>query len=105
LALAAAYSSATTRLAMRAQLRVISILLWPSSAAIASSRMPRLIGWVARVCRCRCGCTPGDVGDAADPVDDPANRVPVERAAVVGAQTLIDPGCALDWSRSTQPAA
>ena len=26
---------------------------------MASSRMPRLMAWVARVCRSRCGCTPG----------------------------------------------
>lgn len=34
---------------------VMCRLRWPSIAAIASSCMPRLMAWVARVCRSWCG--------------------------------------------------
>jgi hypothetical protein len=56
---------------------------------MASSRMPRLMAWVARVCRSRWGCTPGDPGGAADPVHDAGDDVPVQRAAVVGGQPFV----------------
>src|SRR5215472_10968857 len=39
-------------------MRVISIFWWPGRAAMASSRMPRLMAWVARVWRSRCGWGP-----------------------------------------------
>src|SRR5690348_11348767 len=46
-------------------MRVISIFWWPSRAAMASSRMPRLMAWVASVWRSRWGCTPGTPAAAA----------------------------------------
>ena len=51
LSVTAKYSSATVRLAILAYRKVMSMLRWPSIAAIASSDMPRLMAWVARVCR------------------------------------------------------
>src|SRR5207342_3727608 len=58
---------------------------------MASSRMPRLMAWVASVCRSRCGCTPGHAGGTADAGDDAADDIPVQRAAVVGDQPAAAP--------------
>ena len=50
-------TSATVRLAILAQRRVMSMLWWPSIAAMASRLMPRLMAWVARVWRIWWGWT------------------------------------------------
>ena len=55
---------------------------------MASSRMPRLMAWVARVCRSRCGCTPGSAGGPADAVNDAADQMPVQGSAAVGDKPL-----------------
>jgi hypothetical protein len=55
---------------------------------MASSRMPRLMAWVASVCRSPVRVHSGDACRSADPGDDAADEVAVERAAVVGDQAL-----------------
>src|SRR5262249_46011850 len=70
-------------------MRVISIFWWPSGAAMASSRMPRLMAWVARVWRSRCGWTPGTPAAPATRRTVPPDEVAVQHAAVVGDQPLV----------------
>ena len=72
---------------------------------MASSRMPRLMAWVASVWRSRCGCTPGTPAARPTPAHDAADDVPVQRAAVVGDQPLAAGGCARGWPRSRRRAA
>ena len=56
---------------------------------MASSRMPRLIAWVASVCRSRCRVHARNPGGPGDPAHYPADQVPVQHATMVGDQALV----------------
>ena len=84
MALTAAYSSATTRVAIRGvDERHLHLAVSICGAAMASSRMPRLKLGDQRVPQ-PVGVHAGDPGGPADAGDD----VAVQRAAVVGDQAL-----------------
>jgi hypothetical protein len=48
--------------------------------------MPRLMAWVARVCRSWWGVDVAEPGCGRDVVQDPGDRVPVQRGAVLSGQ-------------------
>src|SRR6266496_1775462 len=66
-------------------MRVISMDRCPSSAAIASRRMPRLIAWVARVWRS--WWMDFHFAGPPDAPDNASDLVTVQRSAVVGGKT------------------
>src|SRR5665647_65560 len=62
---------------------------WPSNAAMASSRMPRLMAWVASVWRSWWGMDFPDAGLLGGGGDNAVHRAPVDRRVLVGHEVLL----------------